>query len=293
VTAKPSLIGSHVAVGGGLVKAALGEAAEIGAEVIQVFAGNPRGWAPSRLDPPVMAAFRDQCVERGLPVFVHAPHLVNLGSPSAETREKSVVALTETLRRAAMLGAVGVVVHAGSSVLRDERGTALGRLHGLIAPMLDAAPDGVRLLIEPTAGGGEALASTVDTTLEYLAAVDDERTAVCLDTCHLHAAGEDVTTSSGLRKTVTRLTSAIGRGRLGLVHVNDSCDTRGSRRDRHESLGKGPIGLPALGALFTTPALRGVPLLVETPTHLDDVAALKALRAEARPLTRRPGRGPT
>lgn len=281
MTSTPSLIGSHVAVGGGLVKVALGEAADIGAEVIQIFAGNPRGWAPSRVDPLAMAAFRDQCLERGLQVFVHAPHLINLGSPSAETREKSVVALTETMRRAAMLGAAGVVVHSGSSVVREDRDAALARLHDLIAPMLDAAPDGVRLLIEPTAGGGEALASTIDTTLEYLAAVDDERVAACLDTCHLHAAGENVTTSRSLQKTITRLTNAIGAARLGLVHVNDSCDARGSRRDRHESLGKGPIGLRALNALFTTPATRGVPLLVETPTHLDDVAALKALRHAA------------
>jgi deoxyribonuclease-4 len=274
-----SRVGSHVAVGGGLVRVGLGEAADIGAEVIQVFAGNPRGWAPSKVDPRAVAAFRAECGVRGIQVFVHAPHLINLGSPSDETRAKSAAALTHTLQRAAELGAEGVVFHAGSSVVRERRDAALALLHDVVARMLDAAPPGVRLLVEPTAGGGEALASTIDTTLEYVSAVADERLLVCLDTCHLHAAGEELADPADLRKTITRLTGAIGPERLGLVHVNDSCDPVGSRRDRHESLGKGLIGAAAFGALFTTPSLRGVPMLVETPTHFDDVATLKALRS--------------
>lgn len=269
-----SPVGSHVAVGGGLLRAGLGEAAEIGAEVIQFFTGNPRGWAQSELEPRIASAFRDVAGERGLTVFVHAPHLINLGSPDDEVRAKSVRSLRHTLRRAAELGAGGVVVHAGSAVVPDLRDTALARLHDVYGQLLDTAPPGVRLLVEPTAGGGEALASTITSTLEYLDAVDDDRLQVCLDTCHLHAAGEAVSTVTGLR----RVLAAVPRGRLGLVHVNDSFDTRGSRRDRHQTLGAGHIGLPSLAALSTTAAVRGVPLLVETPTHQSDVATLKAMR---------------
>ena len=265
-------------VGGGLVRVGLREATAIGAEVIQLFTGNPRGWAPSRVDSAVVTAFRDRTGEAGLPDFVHAPHLINLGSPSDETRERSVAALAHTMERAAGLGARGVVVHAGSAVAPELREVALGRLHDMYGRLLDAAPRGVRLLMEPTAGGGSALASTVDSTLAYLDAVDDSRLQVCLDTCHLHAAGEDLTTPAALRRVVTRVTRAVGKRRLGLVHVNDSVDPRGSRRDRHETLGKGQIGTVALEALFTSPAVRGVPLLVETPTHPEDVATLKSVR---------------
>jgi deoxyribonuclease IV len=274
-----SLVGSHIPVAGGLVKVGLREAVGIGAEVIQVFTGNPRGWAPSRADPGTMTAFRDQCGERGVKVFVHAPHLVNLGSPSAETRERSERTLAHTMERAAALGADGVVVHAGSSVVRGQRDVSLARLHDVLGRLLDTAPPGVRLLVEPTAGGGEALASTIESAIEYLDAVNDERVEICLDTCHLHAAGENVTDPAGLLGTITALTDAIGNQRLGLIHVNDSSDSRGSHRDRHETLGRGSIGRPALGALFTTPTLRGVPMLSETPTHLEDVTTLKELRA--------------
>jgi deoxyribonuclease-4 len=274
-----SLVGTHVAVAGGLVKVGLREALDVGAEVIQVFTGNPRGWAPSRVDPQADLLFRAACGERGLEVFVHAPHLINLGSPSAEIREKSLLALELTMSRAGALGARGVVVHAGSSVGPGLRDGALARLHDLFGRLLDAAPSGVRLLVEPTAGGGQALASTIVGTLEYLDAVDDERVAVCLDTCHLYAAGENLAKPALLRRSVKALVDGIGRDRLGLIHVNDTFDPLGSRRDRHQSLGKGNIGIPALAALFAMRSLRGVPFLVETPTHAEDVALLKKLRA--------------
>jgi deoxyribonuclease-4 len=264
-----SLIGTHVAVAGGLVKTGLGEADEAGAEIIQLFAGNPRSWAPRAEDPGADDAFRAACAERELPVVVHAPHLINLGSPSELALTRSVAALELTLRRASALGAGAVVVHAGSSVAPGRRPTVLAALHELVAPVIDRADPGVRLLIEPTAGAGESLASTIGSTLEYLQAIDDERVGLCLDTCHLHAAGEDLAAPDLLDNLQN----------LALVHVNDSRDPRGSHRDRHESLGQGTIGLATLAAFLAHPALQGVPVLVETPTHLRDVALLKGLRA--------------
>jgi len=273
-------IGSHVAVAGGLVRVGLREAEDIAAETVQIFATNPRAWRPSPVVPAVDALFRDTCGALGLPVFVHASYLINLGSPSLETRERSAAFLLHTLRRASELGARGVVVHAGTAVVPGRRDAALATLHDLIGRLLDEAPDQVRLLIEPTAGGGEALASTVDGTAEYLAAVDDERVGVCVDTCHLHASGESIDTAAGMRSTMTRLVNAIGAHRVGLIHVNDSRDESGSRRDRHETLGSGRIGPDAFRGLFSVPALQRVPLVVETPTHRQDVDFLKALRAD-------------
>ncbi|GAA0961108.1 deoxyribonuclease IV [Kribbella koreensis] len=263
-----SLIGTHVAVAGGLVKTGLGEADEVGAEIIQLFAGNPRSWAPRAADPAADEAFRAACAERALPVVVHAPHLINLGAPSELVLSRSLAALELTLQRAADLGAIAVVVHAGSSVTPGRRKTALAALPKLIRPLLDQAPS-VRLLIEPTAGAGESMASTIAGTVEYLQAVNDERVGLCLDTCHLHAAGEDLADPHLLDDLVST---------VALVHVNDSRDPRGSHRDRHESLGAGTIGLPTLAAFLANPVLAEVPMLVETPTHQRDVALLKSVR---------------
>jgi deoxyribonuclease IV len=265
-----SLIGTHVAVAGGLVRTGLREADEAGAEIIQLFAGNPRSWAPRADDPGADEAFRAACAERALPVVVHAPHLINLGAPSELVLSRSLAALELTLRRASNLGATAVVVHAGSSVTPGRRATALAALPELISPLVDRADPAVRLLIEPTAGAGESLASTISTTIEYLAAVDDERVGLCLDTCHLHAASEDLADP----RLIDGLADVVA-----LVHVNDSLDPRGSHRDRHESLDEGTIGLPTLAAFLANPALAGVPVLVETPTHERDVALLKDLRA--------------
>jgi deoxyribonuclease-4 len=281
----PSMVGSHVATSRGLVKGGISEAVHIGAEVIQVFTGNPRSWRAPASDAAGDDRFRAACDQMRLRVFVHAAHLINLGSPSAETLIKSTALLRHTMERASAIGAEAVVVHAGSAVLAGRRSAALDKLHELLTPVLDASPARVRLLIEPTAGGGEALASTIQSTINYLAAVDDVRLGVCLDTCHLHAAGHDISSTDQLTDRLEYLESAIGPGRLALIHVNDSRDPVGSRRDRHESLGKGTIGADGFGALFSIPALHGVPFIVETPTHAADVALLQRARelAQARP----------
>lgn len=271
-----SRIGSHVAIAGGLVKSGLGEAIMVGAEIIQVFAGNPRSWAPRAADPAGDDAFRAACAEHEIPVVVHAPHLINLCSPSELVLSRSVAALEITMERAAALGATAVVVHAGSLVTNGRRTAVLGGLRDLVAPIVDRAEP--RLLIEPTAGAGEAAASTIDSSIEYMLALNDTRIGLCLDTCHLHAAGEDLSRPSAIARAVEKVSAALGPARIGLIHVNDSRDPAGSHRDRHESVGRGAIGLAGIGALLSIPALRGVPLLVETPTHSRDVALLKELR---------------
>jgi deoxyribonuclease-4 len=275
---KPRPVGSHVAVAGGLVKGGLAEADEVGAEVIQIFTGNPRGWAETPIDPAADEAFRLACADRGISSFIHAPYLINFGSPSPPTLDKSCAALAYSLRRAASVGARAVVVHAGSAVLGSQWDTAMRQTREHVLPLLDNAPESVGLLIEPTAGGGGALASDVASLQAYLETLADERVGVCIDTCHLHAAGHDVSSAAAMTRAFTQVHQAIGPGRIGLVHVNDSRDPAGSRRDRHDTLGAGTIGLDAFRALFTSPALAGVPMVVETPTHVQDVAALKQLR---------------
>lgn len=269
-------IGSHVAVGKGLVRQGLVEAEETGAEVLQVFLGSPRGWAPPRIDAAVAERFRQECAARDLPVFVHASYLINLASPDAEMLARSVASLRACLAGAERIGAAGVVVHAGSS-MDGDREAALERL----APAFDAVLDGVpavRLLVEPTAGSANAMASTLPSVAEYLHAVGRPEIGLCLDTCHLHAAGEVLDEAAAFEASLKTLTKSVGRGRIGLVHLNDSRDPRGSGRDRHESLGLGTIGDAGLATVMASPSLKGVPFVVETATHPRDVAHAKELR---------------
>lgn len=273
-------VGAHVSVAGGIGRS-LPYAAKIGAEVVQIFVSSPRAWAAPRPDPDGDAAFAAAC---RVPVFVHAPYLVNFGSPSPETLARSRSALEFALRRGAAIGARGVVVHAGSAVLGDRWADAMTQVREHVLPLLDAVPGGPRLLFEPTAGGGAALASDAGSLGAYLDALGrDERIGVCLDTCHMHAAGHDMSTPASFATALRAYGRVAGPGGIGLVHVNDSRDPAGSKRDRHEAVGNGTIGREAFAALFTTPVTRRVPMVVETvdAVHAADIATLIELRDTA------------
>jgi deoxyribonuclease-4 len=283
-------IGAHVSVAGGLSRA-LARAEAIGAEAIQLFVANPRAWASPEPDPMSDEAFRVACVNRGVPVFVHAPYLINFGSPDERTLAASTRALAFSLRRGAAIGAHGVVLHAGWSVGAPPA-RALRQVREHLLPVLDSvsAQSSARrtplALIEPTAGGVGALASDATSLAGYLDALGrDERVGVCLDTCHMHAAGHDLGSAEAFVRALRAFVRAAGRGRVRLVHVNDSQDPVGSRRDRHAALGRGTIGREPFGALFTVSGIRVAPLVVETAEadQAGDIATLKALRAAAHP----------
>ncbi|WP_188780576.1 deoxyribonuclease IV [Marmoricola endophyticus] len=276
-------VGSHVRVGRDLVRGALATAEAIGAETLQVFTGNPRGWAASEGDPRVDEAFRTACAERQVRAFVHAPYLVNLGSPTATTYERSVATTAHTLRRAAAIGAEGVVVHTGSCVAHGSYDAALRQVREGLLPLLDdLGDDGPRLLLEPTAGQGRSLCAGVEDLPAYLGALDHHpRLGICLDTCHVFAAGSPLDEPGGTTSTLDRLAQTCAGVPLALVHANDSQDTRGSGKDRHERIGEGRIGAGAFAELLAHPGTDGVPLVCETPGSGEDggcLATLKALR---------------
>ncbi|HKB32193.1 MAG TPA: deoxyribonuclease IV [Streptosporangiaceae bacterium] len=276
-------IGAHVLVAGGLAKSGLRYAAAVGAEAIQVFVSNPRGWALTPGDPAQDAAF----ARYELPVFVHASYLVNLGSPDPKTADRSVASLRHALRRGAQIGARGVVVHTGSAV-RGDRVAALRQVRELLLPLLDGIGEqGPDLLLESMAGKGHMLCAAVGDFGPYLDALDRHpRAAICLDTCHVYAAGHDLAARGGVAAALDALHAAAGPGRLKLVHANDSRDPCGSRRDRHEHIGAGHIGKEPFSELLGHPATAGISFIVETPepaaAKARDVATLKALRARAR-----------
>lgn len=279
---RPNLVGAHISVAGGLARCRP-RAQDVGAEVMQIFVANSRAWAEPAHDADADALFGSSCVEDGIPVYVHAPYLINFGSPTDETLRRSATALAFSLRRAARVGAAGVVVHAGSAVLGNDRDAAMRQAREHILRVLDEVPGAPPLLIEPTAGGGGALASDVPSTQWYLGALGfDERIGLCLDTCHVHAAGHDLSSATRVSRTIAAYAAAIAPARIGLVHVNDSRDPVGSKRDRHASVGTGTIGLEPFRALFRSATLRGVPFVVETTdaAQAADIATLKSLRSD-------------
>ncbi len=270
---------------GGLAKTGLPYAREMGDEVVQVFVANPRGWATAPGNPEQDEAFRAACAQERIPVYVHAPYLINFGSHTEATVERSVLSLRHSLRRGREIGALGVVVHTGSATGGRPRAAAMAQVRERLRPLLDELthPDDPWLLLEPTAGQGASLCAMAEDLGPYFDALDRHpRLGVCLDTCHAFAAGHDMAAPGGTKALLDELVEVTGEGRLKLIHANDSKDVAGAHKDRHENIGAGHIGAGPFGELFTHPATAGVPLVVETPGgkegHAADVARLKELR---------------
>lgn len=273
------LIGSHATVTGGLATGALSYAAAVDAEVIQVFVSNPRGWAAG----PGSAEQDARLREAAMPVFVHATYMINLGSGNPGVAAKSADAVAHALRRGGEIGARGVVVHTGSAVGWD-RDRALAQLAELTLPLLDKlADDDPDLLFEPMAGQGQMLCARAGDLAEYLTALEfHPKAGVCLDTCHVFAAGHDITADGGVSAMLAELSAAGAGERVKLVHANDSVLGCGAKRDRHATIGAGLIGTAPFGELLA--ALPEVPFVVETPGgkagHARDIATLKGLREQ-------------
>jgi len=233
-------IGAHVPAGDPLA-----EGAARSADLVQTFLSNPQSWkAPKpREDAAAIAA-------SGMPFYVHAPYLVNVGSGNNRVRIPSRKILSDTLEAATAVGAAGVVVHGGH--LEDDEDLAVGFDRWRKA--LDAVDITVPILLENTAGGGNAILREVAHYGPLWEVIGDYGVGVCLDTCHAWAAGEDLAT------VVERVRAATGR--IDLVHCNDSKDPLDSRRDRHENLGDGEIPGDLLVGVVRS---AGAPVVVETP----------------------------
>ncbi|GGT52495.1 putative endonuclease 4 [Streptomyces kurssanovii] len=278
-------VGGHVPVAGGLATTGLAYARELGAETVQVFVANPRGWATPKGNPAQDEKFRAQCAADGVSAWVHAPYLINFGSHTEATVEQSVLSLRHSLRRAREIGARGVVVHTGSATGGRAREVALAQVRERMLPLLDELThdDDPFLLLESTAGQGSSLCSRTWDFGPYFEALDAHpKLGVCLDTCHIFAAGHDLAAPEGMARTLDLLVDTVGQGRLKLIHANDSKDIAGAHKDRHENIGSGHIGEEPFRALMSHPATEGVPLVIETPGgkegHAADVARLKKLR---------------
>ncbi len=289
-----TVIGGHALVAGGLAKGVLSYVDRHGAAAAQVYVSNPRGWALAAGDPAQDEALVEGCAARAVVTYVHAALLVNLGSPTAATVERSAATLAHALERGRAIGASGVVFHAGNAVDAAHAEVAFSLVRRELVPLLDrAGEEGLPpLLVEPSAGGGRSLAARVEDLERYLDVVDRHpMLGVCFDTCHAWAAGHDIAAPGGMTATLDALVAAVGPDRLRLIHANDSKDPVGSLRDRHENLGKGQIGRDAFAELLRHPAAAGVPLIVETPNdgdtgHASDMALLREISGVTAPTGR-------
>ncbi len=279
-------LGAHTPTSGGMAKRSIAYAQEVKAEAIQVFASNPRGWAMPDANVEADTLFRDKALELDIETYVHAPFLINLGSPTVATYENSVASTAYSLRRAREIGSKGVVVHTGSAVDADYVDKAWKQIKKGVMPVLNKLKeDDPWLLLEPTAGQGQSLVKKLDDLLHYFEALEwHPKVGVCLDTCHVFAAGHDIAKKGGMTETLDLLVKLVGIERIQLIHANDSMDVCGALKDRHENLGDGKIGIKAFEELLAHPVAQNAPLILETPgmeeKHSEEIALLSKMRAK-------------
>lgn len=256
----------HLGVRHGLLRAAR-RSRQIGARALQIFTDNPTAWR-RRPEPPLEAPeFIDYGTREGLrTIAVHASYLINLAGTAEPFASQSRAGLITEMQRAPSFGASIVNTHIGS---HRGVGAAIGleRIVDNVRAVLASSPEGVRLVLENSSGGGDMLGSSVEELARILEGVDAgaDRFAFCLDTAHLWGAGYDVSTADGAGAVVDRFEELIGLDRLALVHLNDSRSERGSRADRHEHVAAGRIGPAGLGAVLRDPRLREATFIMETP----------------------------
>lgn len=276
----PLLVGAHVSIAGGVDQAVVrGE--QIGCTAIQIFTRNASRWQTKPLDPEVARRFRSALADSRIGyVAAHDSYLINLASPDAALREKSLKALRDEVERCRMLGIGDLVMHPGAHVGSGVDAGIEQIVAGLNKLCRQSSED-VRILLENTAGQGSVLGASFAELAEILRRVPEQRFAVCLDTCHAFAAGYDLRNADGYAQTIAEFDRQIGVERLALIHANDSKKPLGSRVDRHEHVGRGMIGRDGFAALMGDARLLGIPRIIETPPgedHSDDLRNLGLLR---------------
>ena len=257
--------GSHVSTAGGVDKA-LARAVEVGATSCQIFSKNERQWRARPLDPEVVERFLAERERTGITqLVVHDSYLINLASPKEDIHAKSMAAFANEIRRCDQLAIRYLVTHPGAHTGSGvEAGIAtfaesLNRLH-------DELPDSQTVTcLETTAGQGTTLGRSFEEIAAIIDRIEDKaRIAVCLDTCHVFAAGYDIRTQEGYERTMLEFDRIIGLGRLRVIHLNDSKFGLGLNKDRHEHIGHGEIGLDGFRAIVNDPRLAGLPAILET-----------------------------
>ena len=262
------LLGAHLSTKGGL-HTVFERAALIDAKALALWAKNGNQWKGKPLTDDELQLFAQARTIK--PIFTHASYLINLATTNAEFHRKSIAAMIDELDRAERLGAAGVVLHPGAHMGAgpnpgiDQIARSFDEIHAAI-------PDHrVVTLLETAAGQGSCLGCSFEELGQMIGRVDDKkRLAICVDTCHIFAAGHDIRTRDGYERMVDDIDRHVGLNRVALFHLNDSKKGLGSRVDRHEHIGEGQIGVEAFRFLLNDERFRGIPKLLETPKKIEN-----------------------
>ena len=265
-------IGVHLGTAGGASNA-VDRAHEIGANTLQIFSSSPRMWRPQKIDPQQAERMRMQRAKLDVgPLVIHTSYLVNVCSQTEEFREKSVVCFRGEIQRALMLGAECLVLHPGS-----WKGLTRNEGLKLAAESIARAADGLpwqgtdfSILIENTAGAECSLGGNFEQVAELVERLKTHApVGVCLDTCHTHVSGYDLTTEEGYRETIMQADITFGVDAVRVWHCNDAKAARGSKLDRHEHIGQGNIGIEPFRWLLNDPRFADCAFVAETPNDDD------------------------
>lgn len=277
-------IGAHVHVSGGY-PAAVDYALSVGSECMQLFAKSPRQWNARPMDPGVARLFRARVSETGMgAVLVHTSYLINLGSADEVLWEKSWRALADELQRAELLGATFVVTHVGTAYKGSPERTAHRIAEGVDRAWAEANVSAARLLLENTAAAGTTFGDgpeELGDVLDLLTGASGH-TGVCLDTCHAHAAGFDMSKPDVWTGLIDRFEARRGMP-IEALHANDCVFGHGMHKDRHAWIGDGTIGYEGFAAMFAEQRLSGLPVIIEMPGEVpfkdvENISRLKRLR---------------
>ena len=274
---KPStvqtLLGAHVSAAGGIPEAPP-RAGDIGANALQLFTKMASRWAERDCADEECVSFRERLGQAGVDAsatMAHDSYLINLASPDAVLRARSIVSFTTELRRCHALGLKYLVSHPGNFM--DEREAGIARNADAISESLAAVPGDTILCMETTVGSGTSLGSTFEelaAMIEQVDAAQRHRIGVCMDTCHVFSAGYDLI--GDYEGVMARFSDVLGLDRLKVMHLNDSKTPFESHRDRHELIAEGSLGARPFQQVMNDARLANVPKVIETP-KLDDPAA--------------------
>jgi deoxyribonuclease IV len=276
------LLGAHVSAAGGLHQAPL-SGKRLGCSAIQIFTRNQRQWKAKTLTAAEIEGFRSAIQSCGLESIVsHDSYLINLASPDKINLQRSREAFQDEVDRCDLLGISCLIFHPGSHLGSGEK-EGLRRVADSLNWILDhRSQSATKLLIETTAGQGTNLGYKFEHLAEILCQIKgSSRMGICLDTCHLFAAGYDLRMVSAYKRTMKQLEDIVGLAQVKAIHLNDSMNELGSRVDRHENIGRGRLGLGAFHLLVNEEQFRDVPMILETPGGEDgyrrDLATLRDL----------------
>lgn len=276
------LLGAHMSIAQGLDQA-VQQAVTLGCTTLQFFTKSNRQWHAKELNSVEIQAFKDAQKQSVVTdIVAHASYLINLGSPDEQTRSKSIVALLIELERCSLLSIPYLVVHPGSHVKTDQD-VCLEVIKQSIDSTLEQYHGNTMILLETMSGQG----STMCYTLEQLSwilkhVVDKKRIGICVDTCHVFAAGYDISTQQGYAAFWKHYDDILGLNTLKAIHLNDSKKPCGSRVDRHEHIGQGAIEIGTFALLMNDERFFDVPKILETPLdekgdHAMNLKTLKGL----------------